>query len=133
VTVNPRANVYTLGTGVTLTATPDAGQSFLGWAGDASGTNNPLSITMDQSRVITANFTRKPILTANPPSGGLTDQGFRVALEGEFGGAYGIESSTGLVNWLPLMTVTNPYGKGQFVDPASANVSRRFYRAVQLQ
>jgi hypothetical protein len=80
VTVNPRANVYTLGTGVTLTAVSDAGQSFLGWAGDASGTNSPLSITMDQSKVITANFTRKPILTANAASGGLTDEGFRLTL-----------------------------------------------------
>ena len=87
---------------------------------------------MDQSRVITANFSRKPILTANAASGDLTDQGLRVTLDGEFGGVYAIESSTGLVNWLPLMTVTNPYGKVQFVDPAGTNAPRRFYRAMQL-
>jgi hypothetical protein len=132
VTVNPQANIYTLGTGVTLTAVPDAGQSFLGWGGDASGMNSPLSITMDQSRVITANFTRKSILTVNAASSGLPDQGFRLTLDGEFGGAYRIDSSTGLVNWLPLTTVTNPYGKVQIVDPASTNVPRRFYRAMQL-
>jgi DNA topoisomerase VI subunit B len=132
VTVNPRANVYTLGTVVTLTATPDAGQSFLGWAGDASGTTSPLSITMDQSKIITASFSRKPVLTAKAAVGSLTDQGFGLTLDGELGGAYRIDSSTSLVDWLPLMTVTNPYGRVQFVDPSDTSVPRRFYRAVQL-
>jgi hypothetical protein len=132
VTVNPRANVYTVGAGVILTATPDAGQSFLGWTGDASGTSNPLGITMNQSRVITANFTRKPTLSANTSLGGLTGQGFQLFLDGELGGVYRVDSSTGLVNWLPLMTVTNLYGKVQCVDPAGTNAPRRFYRAMQL-
>jgi uncharacterized repeat protein (TIGR02543 family) len=132
VTVNPRANAYTLGATVTLTAVPDGGQSFLGWAGDASGTSSPLSITMDHNRVITANFTRKPLLTANAVSNCLTDEGFRVTLDGEFGGVYQIDSSTGLVNWAPLMTVTNPFGKVQFVDPGGTSAPRSFYRAEQV-
>ena len=40
VTASPRAYRYNTGTNVTLTALPDAGQSFLGWSGGASGTNN---------------------------------------------------------------------------------------------
>ena len=87
---------------------------------------------MNQSKIITADFTRKPILTADVASGGLTAQGLRLTLDGDFGGAYRIDSSTGLVSWLPLMTVTNPYGNVQFVDPAATNLPRRFYRAVQL-
>ena len=47
---------------MTLTAVPDAGQEFLGWSGDADGTNHLLVLTMNQSRVITAHFTRRPRL-----------------------------------------------------------------------
>ena len=42
---------------VTLTATPsNSGYIFSGWSGDASGITNPLSITMDSNKNITANF-----------------------------------------------------------------------------
>ncbi|MEO6499825.1 MAG: choice-of-anchor D domain-containing protein, partial [Mucilaginibacter sp.] len=47
---------YTAGTGVTLTATPASGQQFAGWSGDASGNTNPLTITMDADKSITATF-----------------------------------------------------------------------------
>ncbi|RTL13815.1 MAG: hypothetical protein EKK56_03715, partial [Flavobacteriaceae bacterium] len=43
-------------TNVTLTATPIAPQTFTGWTGDASGTTNPLTVTMNQAKTITANF-----------------------------------------------------------------------------
>lgn len=43
-------------TNVILTATPIAPQTFTGWSGDASGTTNPLTVTMDQAKTITANF-----------------------------------------------------------------------------
>jgi hypothetical protein len=41
---------------VTLTATPTAPQSFTGWSGGATGTTNPLTVTMNQAKTITANF-----------------------------------------------------------------------------
>ncbi len=41
---------------VTLTATPDAGYSFDGWSGDLSGTSNPVTITMDADKTVTASF-----------------------------------------------------------------------------
>ncbi len=133
VTVSPSANLYSTGASVTLTAVPDPAQSFIGWSGDASGTSNPLGITMNASKVITANFTRKSLLTVTPPQGGVTDQGFQFTLDGDFGGVYRIDSSTSVVSWLPMMTVTNAYGRLQFLDPQGTNSSRMFYRAVQLQ
>ena len=36
--------VYKSGTTATITAVPSAGSSFLGWKGDATGTDNPLSV-----------------------------------------------------------------------------------------
>jgi uncharacterized repeat protein (TIGR02543 family) len=42
---------------VTLTATPDLGYLFTGWAGDATGTANPLAVVMDADKNVTATFT----------------------------------------------------------------------------
>lgn len=132
VDVSPRANAYSIGMGVTLTAVPDPGQAFLGWAGDASGTNNPLSLTLDRSKSITADFTRNPRLTADTDTANLAAEGFQMLLDGEFGAVYQINASTGLVDWLPLMTVTNPFGRVQVADPGATNAPRKFYRALQM-
>ena len=55
-TVDPTEGSYINGTEVTLTATPDDGNHFVSWGGDASGTNNPLTITMDADKAIIATF-----------------------------------------------------------------------------
>ena len=47
---------YNTGATATLTATPNAGYIFAGWTGDATGTTNPLSLTMDADKVVGANF-----------------------------------------------------------------------------
>lgn len=50
---------YARGSAVNLSATPDAGYLFKGWSGDvpAGQTNdNPLALTMDRARNVTANF-----------------------------------------------------------------------------
>jgi uncharacterized repeat protein (TIGR02543 family) len=54
---NPNQLTYDHGTAVQLTATPDDGYTFTSWSGDASGSLNPLSVTMDAVKNITANFT----------------------------------------------------------------------------
>ncbi len=57
-TTNPTAGSYThdYGTQVQVTATPDSGYQFSSWAGGASGTTNPITITMDADKTIIANF-----------------------------------------------------------------------------
>jgi uncharacterized repeat protein (TIGR02543 family) len=49
------------GTTVVLTANPATGSTFAGWSGDASGTANPLTITMNTNLTVTANFNITPI------------------------------------------------------------------------
>lgn len=41
---------------VTLTATPDAGWTFLRWEGDASSTNHPLTLTVNAAKTVRAIF-----------------------------------------------------------------------------
>ena len=50
------ATYYPIGSTVTLAAVASSGWSFLGWQGDASGTNSPLSVTMNQTNNIQAIF-----------------------------------------------------------------------------
>jgi len=55
-TANPTLGVYAPGIDAQITATPNAGAVFVGWSGDASGTDNPLTLTMDANKTITAIF-----------------------------------------------------------------------------
>lgn len=50
------AGEYDPGSTATLTATPDAGYAFTAWTGDASGTTNPLTLTMDVDKTVGATF-----------------------------------------------------------------------------
>ncbi|WP_342039365.1 InlB B-repeat-containing protein [Pontibacter indicus] len=60
VTKSPNQNSYTAGTVVTLTASPAAGFRFAGWTGDASGTANPLQLTMNADKAVSATFEAIP-------------------------------------------------------------------------
>ena len=51
------AGQYTPFSNGTLTATPSPGYLFNGWTGDATGTDNPLSLLMDSNKTVGASFT----------------------------------------------------------------------------
>ena len=53
---NPALTSYNSGAIVLITATPSTGYTFTGWSGDATGSLNPLSVTMNANKNITANF-----------------------------------------------------------------------------
>lgn len=55
-TVSPNGGLYDSGETVTLTATPTNGATFSNWTGDASGSSNPISITMNSNKTVTAVF-----------------------------------------------------------------------------
>jgi uncharacterized repeat protein (TIGR02543 family) len=42
----------------TITAIPNSGYLFSGWTGDASGTDNPLTLTMDSAKTVGATFSQ---------------------------------------------------------------------------
>lgn len=53
---SPNQATYDHGTVVQLTATPDPNWNFDQWTGDATGTTNPINVTMDANKTVTANF-----------------------------------------------------------------------------
>ena len=73
---NPDQVRYNHGSTVQLTATPAAGFIFSSWSGDATGSTNPLTVTMNTDKNITANFTAIPsntfTLTVNATNGVVT-------------------------------------------------------------
>ncbi|MDA1257108.1 MAG: SUMF1/EgtB/PvdO family nonheme iron enzyme [Chloroflexi bacterium] len=76
-----------LGSNVTLTATPSVGYAFTNWTGSvppAGATNNPLVLTMDQARAVTANFAliTYTITATAAPGGSIAPSGAVAVVEG---------------------------------------------------
>ena len=64
---------YVAGTQVGLTANATPGHYFSNWSGDASGSSNPTTVTMNNNRSVTAHFTQQCYgltISANPSDGG---------------------------------------------------------------
>jgi len=59
-TTNPVPGSYTYdaGTQATITAFPSTNYRFLNWSGSVTGASNPVNITMDEDKTVTANFQR---------------------------------------------------------------------------
>ena len=112
VTLTPSGNLFQLNTDVVLQATPEAGQEFLGWSGDASGSENPLVVTVNTYKVITASFTKRPWLQGEGNPDLLSQDGFRLTFTGEFGAAYEFFGSTDLNGWSPLGNRDERLGHG---------------------
>jgi hypothetical protein len=133
VTLTPPGNRFPSNTNVVLRAMPEPGQEFLGWSGAASGSQNPLIVTMNSNKVITASFTKRSRLQMEGGLEVLRQDGFRLTLTGEFGVRYQILGSTDLSAWTPLATVTNDWGTVQFTDGEGTNWPQRFYQALSVE
>ena len=128
VDISPRTNVFNLSDNVMLTAIPASGQSCNGWTGDISSSQNPVNVTMNQSKVIYANFTHRPQL-----SGSTADaSGFAFTISGDYGARFQIDCSTNLLDWVALSVLTNTYGTAQFFDTGATDSPKGFYRSLML-
>ncbi|MEM2262304.1 MAG: hypothetical protein QXK24_07625, partial [Ignisphaera sp.] len=56
VTIEPYKTAYTYGENVTLTAIANSGWMFISWSGDASGSENSITIIMNSNKSVVANF-----------------------------------------------------------------------------
>jgi len=57
---SPGSYKYDTGTQVSVTAIPNSGYQFSEWSGNVFGTSNPITITMDEDKSVTAHFTALP-------------------------------------------------------------------------
>lgn len=57
---DPTQAAYAVGASVVLTAVPATGYVYHHWDGDASGDTNPLTVTMDTAKSVTATFAPAP-------------------------------------------------------------------------
>jgi len=81
VSKNPDQAKYLEGSTVDLTATPAAGYVFVGWTGAASGTTNPITLTMDTNKSIGAAFDPPSfVITATAGDGGTITPSGSVAV-----------------------------------------------------
>lgn len=129
--ISPQNNAYASGATATLTAFPASGQTFVDWTGDASGSSNPLSVTMSQSRTIFAHFSHNSSLNLQILPLGFSE-GVQLTLTGDLGGAYRLDTSSNLLVWMPGIPVTNTSGTLQFIDTTATNAPLRFYRGIQV-
>ena len=72
VTRTPDLAAYPKGSTVDLTAVPGTGFAFVAWSGDATGSANPITLTMNADRAVTAQFADilPPAVTVTTPNGG---------------------------------------------------------------
>ncbi len=69
VILNPAGGEYPSGTEVTLTATPTLGSSFIGWTGDATGSNPVTTVTMSANKTVGASFSNSSQINFENPVG----------------------------------------------------------------
>ncbi len=126
VSKNPNNPTYNDGDNLVLTATPNSGYEFTSWSGDATGTNNPLTVLMNANKNITANF----ILSGVATGPGIIDLGTAgdfVILSKSGIDRVGVTSITGNIGVSPIdqtaitgfsqiMDVTNTFSTSSYVN-----------------
>jgi len=107
----PGRYTYTDGSTVTIKAIPSSGYQFSGWSKDASGTTNPLTLTMNKDYVVVANFSQTAptqytlSVSVSPsgsgsvyPSGGTYTSGTQLILAATPASGYRFDSWSGSIS-----------------------------------
>jgi len=131
--VSPPTGFYAMDSEQTLTATPDSDWLFMGWSGDASGTNSEAFVFMTEAQSVTATFsddadddgltnTEEATLGTNPRKADTDDDGFDDKTEVDYGLSPTIDSS-GLVKYIENNDSTfNLYPSNVVLDVALGQV-----------
>ena len=115
VTKTPALASYNPGALVTLTAVPNAGYSFTGWSVDATGSTNPLTISMTSNKNITASFAAIPAVGIGPGAINLGGAGDFSILTKSGISTTGVTSVTGNIGVSPA-AATAITGFGLIMD-----------------
>jgi hypothetical protein len=85
VACSPNASCYVNGTVIILTVSPDSDYAFKNWSGDLVGTNNPVSLTMNGNKTVTAHY--EPLAPEVLPPGFIGKTAFKARWNWVEGGA----------------------------------------------
>lgn len=92
--ISPASGTFNVSEVISLTATPDDGYDFDTWSGDASGSDNPLSVIMDSNKDIVANFSPKVYsIETSSTTNGVINFSQQTGQELDSGFPYGSEVS----------------------------------------
>ncbi len=142
VTVSPVQANYFQGQQVTLTPTPNAGYAFGSWSGDATGAANPLTLTINGSTNVTANFAALPGTLSVSPSSALSAAGAPGGPFAPSSAAYTLQntgntsidwSASATQNWVALSTNSGTLAPGAnttvtvSIGAAAANLAAGSY------
>ena len=128
--ISPSSGTYTNGTEIELQTLPDEGYMFTGWSGDISGTTNPISIRMDSSITVTANFVQGFNLVIHAsngtvePSEGTFLEGSEVTLTANPDNDFHFEKWSG--------DVTGTENPLTFIMDSDKEITAHFYQTYQL-
>ena len=110
VVINPPGGPYAPGTPVQIQANFASGYFFYQWSGDLTGSTNPVTITMDANKTITANF----LLTSGDSNGDGLPDGWEMANFGTLAvDPNGDPDNDGLTNLQEYQLGTNPNSADQ--------------------
>ena len=112
-----------------VTAIPEPRQTFIGWSGDATGTNNPLTVTLTKSKVIHANFTARPILQIRSLAGAHPRSDLPLSIYTPLSTELNLERSDDLATWTPFMRLTNITGRIDLPPFPAPTPKQEYYRA----
>jgi len=100
VSKSPNKSTYLDGEQVTLTATANTGYAFSNWSGDASGTQNPVVITMNGDKMVEADFAAIPGTLSVTPVDGLSASGTQGGPFSPSSKTYTLQNTGGTaINW----------------------------------
>ena len=116
---------YAINSTATITAKPQPGYVFLGWGGDVTGTQNPVTFVMDRDKTVVGRFGVGLSLKVQPSLIGNISQLEISTLAGK---QYRIDTSSDLSAWKTIGVVVATAEKIRFVDPEVQPFAHRFYR-----
>ena len=118
----PNQYVYSAGTPVTLTATPDASSNFIGWSGCDSANGNQCTVTMAANKAVNAIFDSTCTYSITPtsasvPASGAT--GYSVSATTGSGCSWTAVSNDG---WITITGGASGSGNGTVAYTVAANL-----------
>ena len=130
IAMEPQKSVFLAGSKATLSATAATGYSWMHWSGDAAGSDETITVTMDAHKAITANFSRDYILP-DLSEAGFDEKGrFVFLLTSEPGANCEIQGSTDGVRWYKLVDYQNKSGRVRIPMAYNANAGKQFVRVL---